>query len=223
MTAAAPADATTLMDQMYRYQRHIYDITRKFYLLGRDQLIAELQPRDSASILEIGCGTGRNLIAIARAYPRATCFGLDISEEMLTTARANIARAGLQHRITLKQADATCFDPNLCFGRQKFDRIVISYALSMIPPWREVLRHGAEMLSPGGSLHTVDFGDQAGLPGTFKRILDRWLAKFHVTPRLTLARDIEAIARELGLEGSSRPLFRGYAIIGQINRTQLNS
>lgn len=223
MTATAPADATTLMDKMYRYQRHIYDLTRKFYLLGRDQLIAELRPRDHATILEIGCGTGRNLIAIARAYPRASCFGLDISEEMLTTARANIARAGLQDRITLRQADATSFDPNQCFGRQKFDCIVISYALSMIPPWREVLRHGAEMLSPGGALHTVDFGDQAGLPDTFKRVLDRWLAIFHVTPRLTLARDIEAIARALDLKGSSRPLFRGYAILGRIDRPQLNS
>jgi S-adenosylmethionine-diacylgycerolhomoserine-N-methlytransferase len=206
------------MDQMYRYQRHIYDITRKFYLLGRDQLIAGLQPPRGAAILEIGCGTGRNLIAIARAYPEAICFGLDISEEMLTTARANIARAGLQQRITLEQADATSFDSNLCFGRQKFDRVVISYALSMIPPWREVLRHSAGMLSPGGSLHTVDFGDQSGLPRLFKRILDQWLAMFHVTPRLTLAQEIEAIAREPGFQGNSHLLFRGYAIAGQITR-----
>jgi S-adenosylmethionine-diacylgycerolhomoserine-N-methlytransferase len=206
------------MDQMYRYQRHIYDITRKFYLLGRDQLIAGLRPPNGAAILEIGCGTGRNLIAIARAYPGATCFGLDISEEMLTTARANVARAGLRQRITLKQADATCFDPNLCFGRPAFDRVVISYALSMIPPWHDVLRHGANILSPGGSLHIVDFGDQAGLPRAFKRILDRWLALFHVTPRLTLARDIETIASDLGLQGRSQPLFRGYAISGHIKR-----
>ena len=28
-----------LMDSVYRHQRHIYDLTRKFYLLGRDDLI----------------------------------------------------------------------------------------------------------------------------------------------------------------------------------------
>ena len=30
------------MDDMYRLQRHIYDLSRAYYLLGRDQLIAEL-------------------------------------------------------------------------------------------------------------------------------------------------------------------------------------
>ena len=31
------AEATLRMDRMYRYQRHIYDLSRKFYLLGRDR------------------------------------------------------------------------------------------------------------------------------------------------------------------------------------------
>ena len=217
-TGAASGDATSLMDAMYRYQRHIYDITRKFYLLGRDDLIADLEPPPGASVLEIGCGTGRNLIKIARAYPDAVCFGLDISHEMLATARTSIARAGLEKRITLAQADATNFDPRAIFGRAYFDRVAISYALSMIPPWRGVLRHAAEIVAPGGSLRVVDFGDQAGLPPAFKRVLDRWLALFHVTPRLTLARDVASLASDLNLIGSSRPRFRGYAIAARIDR-----
>ncbi len=37
------------MDNMYRYQRHIYDLTRKYYLLGRDTTIAALDiPRAAA-------------------------------------------------------------------------------------------------------------------------------------------------------------------------------
>ena len=43
MENAAPAHAS-LMDAVYRHQRHVYDVTRKFYLLGRDHLIGELQP-----------------------------------------------------------------------------------------------------------------------------------------------------------------------------------
>jgi len=50
------------MDRMYRHQRHIYDASRKFYLLGRDALITGLAPPKGGTILEIGCGTGRNLI-----------------------------------------------------------------------------------------------------------------------------------------------------------------
>jgi S-adenosylmethionine-diacylgycerolhomoserine-N-methlytransferase len=36
------SDAAALMDPMYRRQRHIYDLSRKFYLLGRDEAIAGL-------------------------------------------------------------------------------------------------------------------------------------------------------------------------------------
>ena len=36
------SDHSVLMDDVYRYQRHIYDASRKFYLLGRDRLIDAL-------------------------------------------------------------------------------------------------------------------------------------------------------------------------------------
>ena len=73
---------------MYRYQRHIYDLTRKYYLLGRDRLIAGLDVPPGGTVLEVGCGTGRNLVLAARRYPAARLFGLDISAAMLDTAQA---------------------------------------------------------------------------------------------------------------------------------------
>ena len=54
-----PVEATRRMNRMYRRQRHIYDGTRRYYLLGRDQMISRLRPEAGASVLEIGCGTGR--------------------------------------------------------------------------------------------------------------------------------------------------------------------
>ena len=158
------SEAARLMDRMYRYQRHIYDASRKFYLLGRDGMVADLRLPAGGSVLEIGCGTGRNLVRIARTYPDARCFGLDVSAEMLATAGRATARPGLAHRIRLARGDATAFDPAALFGEAVFDRIVISYALSMIPPWRAVLAEAAGHLAPDGSLHIVDFGDQVGLP-----------------------------------------------------------
>jgi S-adenosylmethionine-diacylgycerolhomoserine-N-methlytransferase len=133
-------EAAGLMDAMYRHQRHIYDASRKFYLLGRDELIAGLAPPAGGSILEVGCGTGRNLIKIAQAYPGRPCYGLDVSSEMLATARQAVMRAGLSEHIHLAQADATAFDAQALFGQAGFERIVISYALSMIPPWQGVVR-----------------------------------------------------------------------------------
>lgn len=206
------AAAAGLMDRIYRHQRHIYDASRKFYLLGRDELIAGLAPPPGGTVLEIGCGTGRNLIKLARRYPRARCHGLDISCEMLRTARVNVARAGLSERIALAEADATDFDPQALFGQAGFDRVVISYALSMIPPWQGVVARGLAVLNPGGSLHVVDFGDQAGLPAAFAGGLRRWLALFHVTPRRELPAVFAALAREAGLNSTTRPLYRSYAV-----------
>ena len=65
-----------LMDSVYRSQRHIYDVTRKYYLLGRDRMIENLAPHDGANVLEVGCGTGRNLILAAQKYPNATFLRL---------------------------------------------------------------------------------------------------------------------------------------------------
>src|SRR5215813_4815856 len=104
------------MDRMYRHQRHVYDLSRKYYLLGRDRMIARLAPAPGQSVLEIGCGTGRNLIAAARCYPRACFHGLDVSAAMLATARRSLARAGLSARIRLAQADATAVDAAALFG-----------------------------------------------------------------------------------------------------------
>ena len=80
------------MDGVYRYQRHIYDLTRKYYLLGRDRLLAGLDVPPDGTVLELGCGTGRNIVLAARRYPAARFFGLDISAAMLETAAASLAR-----------------------------------------------------------------------------------------------------------------------------------
>jgi S-adenosylmethionine-diacylgycerolhomoserine-N-methlytransferase len=211
-------DAAVRMDRQYRWQRHIYDLTRLPYLLGRDRLIAELNPAPGARILEIGCGTGRNLIRIARAYPGVECFGIDVSNVMLETARRSIAKAGLTDRIRLAQADAVTADPARLFGGQWFDRVMISYALSMIPPWRAVLAHAPALLAPQGALCLVDFGDQAGMPGWFKALLFRWLGWFHVSVRTDLKPELAQLAGAADLHLRVRDLYRGYACLAQLER-----
>jgi len=184
--------------------------------MSRDEAVARLRPGPGDTVLEIGCGTGRNLIMAARAYPEAQFFGLDVSREMLGAAAASIARAGLSSRISITQADATAFDPVPLFGHAQFDRVMISYALSMIPPWREALERALDVLAPGGSLHLVDFGDCAGLPGAFKIGLRRWLAAFDVTPRDDLRDALEALSQERGLTCETRRWRRAYAVLAVV-------
>jgi len=212
------SDAALLMDRMYRRQRHIYDATRKFYLLGRDATIATLGARANDGVLEIGCGTGRNLVKMARRFPEAQLFGLDVSEEMLTSARAAIARAGLKARVRVAQGDATAFDAAQLFGRPNFERVMISYALSMIPPWREALAQAIDVVAEGGALQIVDFGDQAGLPRVLRAGLRRWLAAFDVTPRDALGDEATALALERGARARAFALYGGYAVRATVER-----
>jgi S-adenosylmethionine-diacylgycerolhomoserine-N-methlytransferase len=204
---------------MYRRQRHIYDLSRKFYLLGRDEAIRRLRPVPGDKVLEIGCGTGRNLIKLAQAYPEARLFGLDVSREMLATAAASTARADLVSRVGLAQADAAAFDPQALFGSPYFERVMISYALSMIPHWRDALAQALDVVAPGGSLQIVDFGDCAGLPGPFKAGLRRWLAMFDVTPRDDLSEMLEALAADRGMACATEPCLRGYAVVAIARRS----
>jgi S-adenosylmethionine-diacylgycerolhomoserine-N-methlytransferase len=208
MTDFAASDE--LMDRIYRRQRHVYDFTRKYYLLGRDRLIRRLDPPAGSRVLEIGCGTARNLIVAARRYRGVRFFGIDISSEMLETARRVVEREGLCD-IRLARADATSFDPALLFGVPGFSRIFVSYSLSMIPGWQAVLARALTWLAPSGELHVIDFGGQEDLPGWFRIGLRQWLKIFHVTPR----DDLEAELTQLGLRSGAitvfeRP-FRGYA------------
>lgn len=198
---------SALMDRIYRHQRHVYDATRKYYLLGRDQLIEALAPPPNGTVLEIGCGTGRNLIAVRRRYPDARLFGIDISEAMLETARAH----SRGQDIAYAKADAGAFDPQQLFGVSRFDRIFISYALSMIPLWQAVLVQAGRMLAPGGELHVVDFGQQERLPSPLRAILHKWLACFHVTPRAELRERLEDLARAEGASLQFVPVKGGYA------------
>lgn len=207
----SPAHAR-LMDGIYRHQRHIYDITRKFYLLGRDRLIDGLAVPEGGTVLELGCGTGRNLALAARRYPDAGFFGLDISRAMLETAHKRMHREGLEGRVRLAEADAAAFDATTIFGRQDFDRVFLSYALSMIPPWQAAIASALDHTAPGGALHIVDFGRQERLPGWFRAALRRWLAAFHVAPRDSLREVLESECEKRGARLSFDSPFRGYAI-----------
>ena len=197
-----------LMDGMYRYQRHFYDLTRKYYLLGRDRTIRNLDVPQGGTLLEVGCGTGRNMALAHKHFPTARLYGLDISQEMLISARKTFAaKATIPD---FRVADATAYTPRE-FGTVGFDRILISYALSMIPDWERAVDASIAALNPGGELHIVDFGQQESLPTWFRKLLQAWLTKFHVTPRGHLREVLEAQAIENNAKLSFETIGGGYA------------
>ncbi len=198
MTEAAAGEHSRLMDRVYRHQRHIYDLTRKYYLFGRDRVIRELDLHAGEKLVEIGCGTARNLVAIARRYPDARLYGLDASAEMLKTAEESVKRSGI-HNCMLKQGYAEALDART-FGTDSapFDRALFSYSLSMIPDWRGALAAAASVLKPEGAIEIVDFGDLTGLGPLAGGALRAWLKLFHVKPRAEILGAVEPIARGVG-------------------------
>ena len=208
----AISDTLLRMDRMYRYQRFFYDATRKFYLLGRDRLLDELPLASGDHVLEIGCGTGRNLMALARQHPQVRLFGVDASAPMLATAEQSIRQAGFQSRIRLAHGLGEQVDPAAMFGLDRpFDTIVVSYALTMIPAWPAVVDAALRHLRPGGRLAVVDFSDQSGLPAWFRRLLVAWLALFDVHLRAEIPGFFRDLVRARGGALRIDQMYGGYA------------
>ena len=169
------------MDEMYRWTRYIYDSTRKYYLLGRDRLLDDMELAPGDRVLEIGCGTARNLIKLARQRPDIRCYGLDASNEMLATASAHVKSRRLEQRITLTH----CLAEELSYEKtfelnSPFDAAFFSYSLSMIPTWPQAIDAALANIKRGGAFYVVDFWDQGDWPGWFRFLLKRWLDLFHV-------------------------------------------
>jgi S-adenosylmethionine-diacylgycerolhomoserine-N-methlytransferase len=208
LTGTPAKSHAALMDRVYQHQRYIYDFTRKYYLFGRDRLIRELALRPGDRLVEVGCGTARNLIRIARRYPEAQLFGLDASQEMLKTASEAVRQAGFQTRVRLAHGYAEDLSPAMFGQSEAFDACVFSYSLSMIPDWKQALRAASAALAATGRIHVVDFGDLEGLGGAGRAILLTWLRLFHVTPRAELLHALERNAA-----GSLRLLPGRYAFV----------
>lgn len=205
------------MDRMYRLQRYFYDVTRKYYLLGRDQLLDSMDVQPGERVLEVGCGTARNLIMLARSNPRAEFFGLDASAAMLETASSKVEAAGVTN-IALRTSLADSFTYDAGFGLERpFDKIFFSYTISMIPTWKDSIENCLRNLRPGGDLFIVDFFDQGELPMTFRRFLKWWLSKFHVTFWPELMPYLHSLETNSTARATITPLFRRYSFIASVH------
>ncbi|HSI84669.1 MAG: class I SAM-dependent methyltransferase [Candidatus Methylacidiphilales bacterium] len=213
------------MDQMYRFTRHVYDLSRKYYLLGRDKLIDKMELRPAKGsvpadkVLEIGCGTARNLILLAQRRPGFQLYGLDASQAMLDTAAKSVEKAKLTNVITLKPCLAEELSAKGTFDLDEpFDVIFFSYSLSMIPTWSQALETALNNLKPGRKFYIVDFCDQADLPGWFSRFLKFWLSKFHVFYRPEMLEYIRQMEKDGKGKLEIEFLYGRYAYIASFEK-----
>ncbi len=139
--------------------RAFYDKISRFYDLLSERseapvrhcALALLRAAPGESVLEIGCGTGHCLVALARAVgPRGKVFGLDLSEKMLKLAKFHAAKAGLRERVVLRRGDAT----RLPWPDQSMDALFMSFTLELFdtPEIPIVLRECRRVLRPSGRI-----------------------------------------------------------------------
>lgn len=186
--STATDDHSAFLDRTYRRQRHVYDALRRTFLFGRDRLLERVAAQPVDRVLEVGCGTARNLIVLHRRLPGVHLVGLDASAQMLRTARAKLRRRGLARQIELRHGLAEELD-----DPEPFDAIFFSYSLTMMPAWRRAIDAAAAGLRPGGRLCIVDFWDQKSWPAWLRMLLQARLARYRVRYRPEMLRRLRAL------------------------------
>ncbi len=139
------------MNRMYQAVLPIYDITRRYWLLGREEVLEQLEREEWDSLVEIGCGTGRNLDKLHDARPEAAYGGSDISDAMLGAARQKCPWG------TFVQGAAESVDIAGILGK-KPDRILLSYCMSMFHEPLAALENARRAIAPSGKVMIADFG-----------------------------------------------------------------
>lgn len=163
------------LNRYYGVSRRIYDLTRKYFLLGRDVAINHLAEQPWETLIEVGPGTGRNLRKLKDLRPNASYGGIEASDAMLSHAQEKVPFAQLVHGFAenANLEDVLGVPP---------DRVFFAYCLSMVQEPLEALEHCRRQVAPGGEVVVVDFGDLASWPGPIKNSFRGFLDTFHVRP-----------------------------------------
>ena len=169
---------TPFVRQRYNRLARFFVLFEWLFLLPRSirsKAVSRLELKRGSHVLEVGCGTGRNLAPLLEAVgAEGQVYGVDLSEGMLAEAKELSTQAGW-HNVELIRADAADY-----VLPEPVDGAIFSLSYAVIPQHRDALRHVWKQLRPGSYLVIMD----AKLPSG---ILGRLLYPFVVwTSRLTV-------------------------------------
>ncbi len=159
------------LERYYQFHSRIYDSTRWSFLFGRTAILDRVDAAGTAPdrILEVGCGTGKNMVNLLRQFPNAHVSGVDLSATMLEMAGPKLVPFGARAQLLHRAYDAPLRPPG------GYDLILFSYALTMFNPGFQTAIEAAHAdLAPGGLIAVVDFHD------TRNAWFERWMGVNHV-------------------------------------------
>lgn len=131
---------TTWDDEYY------HPLAEPLYDRAVHDMLAAMEVKPGATVLDAGCGPGVHSIRIAREGHRVCA--VDISEQMLAHARERIAAAGLTDQVELKREDLT----ELSFADESFRHVFSWGVIIHIRDVELALNELARVVRPGGTL-----------------------------------------------------------------------
>ena len=114
------------------------------------QLVLDLRP--GTRIMDVHCGAGRWLIAMARRFPGTILTGVEFEPDSVMRAHVNVAAAALSDRITIETGDMAAVG-----HVDEADLVYFQYALHHLHDPVAALRSAWKAVRPGGWLVTLDW------------------------------------------------------------------
>jgi len=109
-------------------------------------------PTPSGPVLDVGTGTALIPIQMARVHPTVRVHAIDLADEMLTRAAANVAAAGFAERITLEKVNGR----RMPFPDGHFAAVVSNSIIHHIPEPFHCLAEVTRVCAAGGTLFVRD-------------------------------------------------------------------
>jgi ubiquinone/menaquinone biosynthesis C-methylase UbiE len=159
----------------YRWIAPIYPFFELVFLVPRgirDKAVQRLNLKPGDTVLEVGCGTGRNLrYLVAAVGAEGRIYGVDCSNAMLDRAK-DLCRQSGWNNVTLLQEDAVQLKL-----AEMVDGVLFSLSYSVMPKPRDVLAQAWRYLRPGKRLVIMDGKLANGVWGRISRPIVTWLSQ----------------------------------------------
>ena len=130
--------------------------------------------RAGQRLLDAGCGPGSITVGLARAVAPGEVVGIDLSEDVLETAREQAEAAGVGN-VDLQIGDIYGLD----FAAASFDVVFAHQLLQHLTDPVRALREMRRVLRPGGLLAVRDSDYATMSPAPKFPEFDDWLALYH--------------------------------------------